>query len=86
MRRPSASSRGSEPPARLASPGGPGLQLRLEAQIPVIMMGETGCGKTSLVRFAVVKIEKKVRERERERERERGGQGERVRETGREIT
>ena len=26
------------------------ILLRIRAQIPVIMMGETGCGKTSLIR------------------------------------
>jgi ABC-type uncharacterized transport system fused permease/ATPase subunit len=27
------------------------IYLRVQAKVPVIIMGETGCGKTSLIRF-----------------------------------
>jgi E3 ubiquitin-protein ligase RNF213 len=27
------------------------IYLRVQSQVPVIIMGETGCGKTSLIRF-----------------------------------
>ena len=30
--------------------------LRIQARIPVVVMGETGCGKTSLVKFLAVAV------------------------------
>jgi ABC-type lipoprotein export system ATPase subunit len=27
------------------------IYLRLQSRVPVVIMGETGCGKTSLIRF-----------------------------------
>ncbi len=30
--------------------------LRIQARIPVVVMGETGCGKTSLVKFLSVAV------------------------------
>ncbi len=30
--------------------------LRVRSKIPVILMGETGCGKTSLIKFLALKL------------------------------